>query len=431
MKLTVTIILFFIFLNSHSQNDTIYILGKVVDKNSNPIENANILNLSNNTGTTTNRNGFFFAKAEDFPISLKISSIGFETREITLSKKEFEAIEDLLTIRLKKKVYTLDEIKVSIEKPKVIRSTIGKSIILDYKIIEDELIILLKAGRSRLLEIYHTETLTSFELSLSINGEVMFEDCMGNIHILTPDSVYQIKIDFSDSTLIIFEPYSKEKFKNSLENCIGNINNNFIFKSVFNHNQKIVYWYPAATIRKELYCIYDQERESFAQNFLDQRNELIKQYGVINEMGEITVSQLNVRRRIKRLEFGYQFLGKIPAYNPLFVRSDTFLIFDNLRNTIVSFDSNFSFLREVPMLYQTNNSQRVFLDKSSGRIFIEEQSVANNLFYEIDVNSGKTINTIKIENSIFPENVCFYGNKVYYIDNDLNNGKSLKTLTID
>jgi hypothetical protein len=431
MKLFVTIFFFTIFLNSYSQNDTIYILGKVVDKNSNPLENANIFNLSNKTGAITSSDGFFFIRAADYPIKLRISRIGFDTRLISLSKEEFDGIEDFLTIHLKEKVYTLKEVVVVNDKTEVLFSQHANRIILDFKIYEGNLIVLLRTGKDRMLKIFNLEAFTSFEIGLSIRGNELFEDCMGNIHLLTQDSVYQIKTDFSDSTLSFYEPYSKERFKNSLENCIGNINNNFIFKSVFNHNQRLVYWYPAASIQKELYSIYDQERELFAQNFLDQRNELIRKYGDLDEMGEITVSQLNVKRKIKRLEFGYQFLGKIPAYNPLFVRSDTLLIFDNLRNTIVSFDSNFSFLREVPMLYQANNSQRNFQDKATGRIFIEEHSVANNLFYEIDVNSGKTIKTIKIENSIFPEKVCFYGNKVYYIDNDLNNGKSLQTLAID
>jgi hypothetical protein len=432
MKLYIVIFFSLItFLNSYSQNDTIYVFGRVVDTNAYPIESVNILNLRNKTGAFTNSNGFFYTSADDFPVDLRISRIGFDTKYLSLTKSEFESIDDFITIQLSGKVYTLEEVEIINNKPDMILSNQANRIILDFKIFEESLLVLLKIGQSRMLKVFNVETLTSFEVGLSIRGDGLFEDCMGNIHILTSDSVYQIESNFSDSALIFYEPYSKVKFDNSLKDCVGYFHNNFIFKSIFNHNQKVVYWYPTATKQKELYSIYDQERELFAQNFLDRKNELIRQYGVFDEMGEISVGQLEILRKIKQLEFGYQFLGRIPAYNPLFISFETILIFDNLHNRIVFFDSAFSFQKAVTMHYKTNNSQRVYHDKATGSFYLEGLSLGNNVFYEIELETGRTIKTIKIDNSIFPEKVCFYRDKIYYIGGVPGSVKSLKILNID
>lgn len=431
MKLIVTILFVIsILVNSYAQNDTIFIVGRVVDTNSRPVENVNILNLGNKSGTITNSNGFFYATADDFPLDLRISRIGFETRFLSLTKKEFETIEDFLTIRLTAIVYTLDEVEIVNEKPDVILSKQTNWIISDFKIFEEKIFVLLKKGRSSMLKIFNIETLTSFEVGLSIKGNELYEDCMGNIHLLTEDSIYQIQMNFMDSTISFCGTSSKDKFDNSLANCVGYTNENFIFKSVYNHNQEIRYWYIKDKNKKELYHICDKKRELFAQNFLDRRNELIKKYGVINEMGEISVSQLQILRKIKQQEYGYQFLGKIPAYNPLFISFDTVLIFDNLQHRIVFFDRTFSFQKEVPILYQTNNSKRIFQDKATGRFYIEGRSETNNEFYEIDLNTGSALKAIKLDYTIYPEKVCFFRNKIYYLDNYQGDGKSLKTLSI-
>ncbi|MDP2238313.1 MAG: carboxypeptidase-like regulatory domain-containing protein [Bacteroidales bacterium] len=433
IKKTIVTILFIIgiLVNSYAQNDTIVIVGRVVDANSDPVENVNIQNLSNKTGTTSNSNGFFYATADDFPVDLRISRIGFDTKYLSLTKNEFESIEDFITIQLSAKVYTLEEVEIINVKPDVILSNQANRIILDFKIFEESILVLLKIGQRRMLKVFNIETITSFEISLSIRGDELFEDCMGNMHILTCDSVFQLETNLADSSISYYGAYSIDKFNSSLATCVGYINRDFIFKSVFNHNQEIRYWYIKDKKRVEFYHIYDKERELFAQNFLDRRNELIRQYGVIDEMGETSVSQLKIERKIKQLELGYQFIGRIPAYNPLFIYFETILIFDNLHNRIVFFDSTFSFQKEVAFLYKTNNSQRVFQDKATGRFYIEGFSSVNNVFYEIELNTGRTIKTIKIDHSMFPEKVCFYRNKIYFVDDDFGGIKSLKTFTID
>ena len=50
-----------ILIHSYAQNDTILILGKVVDAKNNPVENANIFNLSSKSGIISNSNAMSFS----------------------------------------------------------------------------------------------------------------------------------------------------------------------------------------------------------------------------------------------------------------------------------------------------------------------------------------------------------------------------------
>ncbi|MCK9450435.1 MAG: carboxypeptidase-like regulatory domain-containing protein [Bacteroidales bacterium] len=351
------------------------IFGKVVDAKNNPVENANILNLSNKAGTISNSNGYFYITASDFPVNLTISRIGFEKSNLTITKKAFEGIETYVVIHLKKKTYELEEVKISSEKPEVIITKQANWIILDFKIADEKLLVLLQKGPNRKLRIFNIDTLSYFEVDVPIKGNELYQDCMGNVHLFTEESIYQMQTDFSDSTISLYATYSKEKFNNSLENCVGYINENFIFKSLLNHNQKITYWYLKDKKKSKLYDIYDKNRELFAQNFLDKRNELIEKHGHIDEMGEVTIGSLRIKRKIKLLKWSYQYIGMVPAYNPLFISFDTILVFDNLQQRIVFFDSAFSFQKEVPILYQTRNNKRIFQDKATGKFYIESLSL--------------------------------------------------------
>jgi len=422
--------IFYICINSiitYSQNNNVTIIGKVVDMNNIPITNVTVKYFNNNTGAITNNQGYFYLNVNDFPVKIEVSRIGFKKKVVSISKDVYNSIDTFLLVKMEEKVYPLEEVEIVNGKSNVIVSNNNNWFILDFKISRGKIIVLLKKNGKRKIKILDVDTWLSNKIPIKVNGNELFEDCLNNIHILTNDSIYQIKI--TDTTINIYKAFSKTKFSNTLKICVGRINNKFIFKSVSKHNQAIKYWYIADKKKQIFYNVYDEDRFLFAQRFLDRKNELIKKYGVLNELGDITVTQLHIIRKIRQLEFGYQFLGKIPAYNPIFINNDTILIFDNVNKSIVFLDSSFSIVKKVPILYPTKNNNIIYQDKITGKFYTESNQLVKNEFYEIDLSTGKTSEAIKINNCIFPEKVVFYGNKIFYIDNS-NRNKSLKVLTI-
>ncbi len=421
----------FLLMNIYAQNDTILIVGKIIDHMAMPVANVHVQNLNKETGTTTNPSGFFLIISDAFPIEIKISALGFEDKLLSISKKDYENIENYLSIHLIRKVYNLEEVNINDTKPKEILSNRSHRTILDFKIFGNKLIVLLKQGRNRKLRVIDIDSSTHFERSIHVKANELFEDCMGNIHLFTEDSCHQMMLDLTDSVIFFHKPFSKQKFNSSLGNCAGYINDHFIFKSLHNHNQQITYWHIENKIKKPFYNVHNKDREIFAQDLLNDRKELLSKYGYINEMGDISVAELQIMRRIKHLEWSYKYIGSIPAYNPLFVASDTVLVFDNLKHEIVFFDNSFSYLKTVQMAYQTKNSKKAFHDDATGKIYLESISVASNEFYEIEPSTGKILKTIKIDNCIYPGKVCFYRDKIYYINNSLGKTPVLSVLAIE
>jgi len=425
------LLVFFIFTYGtivHAQNNTLTVLAKVVDENNKPVNNANVLNLTDKTGTISNNNGYFYLNVTDFPIEIEVSRIGFKISRLIITKDVYDRVDTFLLIKMEKTTYPLEEVEIVEKKPDIIAANINNWFILDFKISDEKAIVLFRKSGNRKIKVIDINTWLAREIPINLKGNELFKDCMGNIHLLTNDSVYQIQ--YTDTTINFYKAYSKQKFSNTLQKCVGRINNRFVFKSVSKHNQAIKYWYITNKKKQILYNIYDEERFRFAQGFLNRKNELIKKYGVYNELGDITVTQLQIIRKIQHLEYGYRFIGVVPAYNPLFVKNDTIFIFDNVDKSIVSFDSSFTMVKKIPISYLTKNSNKIYLDKVTGKFYIESNRLVKNEFNEVNTRTGKTSKIIKIDNCSFPEKVVFYGNKIFYID-DSNNNISLKIFTIN
>lgn len=62
-----------------------------------------------------------------------------------------------------------------------------------------------------------------------------FMDCIGNMHIICPQRVYQIA--FTETELIIIDDISKDLFNLLLEPCVANFGDNYVMKSLSFNNQ--------------------------------------------------------------------------------------------------------------------------------------------------------------------------------------------------
>ncbi|PQJ72800.1 TonB-dependent receptor [Polaribacter butkevichii] len=84
-----------------------HLKGRVVDDFKQPIENVYIYNSIKNTHTHTNENGSFILENTVADDILEIGLLGFEKKEITITKTD---IENGITIALVSKIFQLDEL---------------------------------------------------------------------------------------------------------------------------------------------------------------------------------------------------------------------------------------------------------------------------------------------------------------------------------
>ncbi len=82
--------------------------GQVYDSNKQPIPFANIVFVNSTIGTITDENGRFYMESDDNHSSIKISFIGFETKNVKLTKRVTYNME----ITLEEEAASLDEVVI-------------------------------------------------------------------------------------------------------------------------------------------------------------------------------------------------------------------------------------------------------------------------------------------------------------------------------
>ena len=82
------------------------IKGKVTDKSGNTIPYMNVLVKGTSTGTTTNDAGEFSLAVKSLPVTLVVSSMGFETKTVKVTNSDF------ITIVVNEDNVSLEEIVV-------------------------------------------------------------------------------------------------------------------------------------------------------------------------------------------------------------------------------------------------------------------------------------------------------------------------------
>jgi len=111
-----TKILFFVLIlnlvsiNLFSQNKSITIIGKVVDSElGKPIPYAHIINFSNYKGTISDSLGVFKLKLDTGINKIKISSIGYYTKTISIDLKD---IKIPFKIEMKERIYEIMQVEI-------------------------------------------------------------------------------------------------------------------------------------------------------------------------------------------------------------------------------------------------------------------------------------------------------------------------------
>jgi len=201
--------------------------GQVLDKVTHTgIPNVNISVAGTKLGCTTNQNGEFSFYTHDLPVNIIVSHLGFETRRIRLDNAEAG-----VTILLEPAASMLQEVEIkAVIKPELFFKD-DKYSILDYEV-DSSLVYLL---------IYRFRLAKSELLCKSLDGDTvarsgtfsfkptgLFLDCLGSLHVLSQDSVYQVSLQ--KDTLILPYVFDIQKFYSTLFDCAASTDEWLIFR---------------------------------------------------------------------------------------------------------------------------------------------------------------------------------------------------------
>jgi hypothetical protein len=331
MKVSIFCLLFiFVFNNVYSQEDGVNCI--LLDNDTNLVSNANIITINHSFGYISAEDGFFSIPISILPVELEISHIGYQTKRIILKDSLVTIPDGLLKIFLQKKVHVFNEVEVLDKNTKILSKREKRWVMTDYDIRNEYIMVLYTKGAKRKIKCISPINNESFEVDFNFSASKIVSDQLGNTFLMNNEKALQFVILQNDS-ICFYPAINTSDYINIIKPIVGEANGFLGYSALSKHNQKITYWTARKDKRYLIHEIYNDSRYSFAQGCIEERNQLIQKYGNINDMGDLNIDLLQIKRRIKRLNWTYTLIGTIPEYSPAYLKQDTIIVFDHVNSS--------------------------------------------------------------------------------------------------
>ncbi|NOY51834.1 MAG: carboxypeptidase-like regulatory domain-containing protein [Chlorobi bacterium] len=369
--LILTILILIISNQVVSQN---YYLIKISVKdilNNKPIENASVKIQSTNIGSASSEYGYCEIVANAIPINIEISHVAYRKRVITIQVNQ---IHDTINLFLNPSPISLDEVNISAKKLGIFIQPDYS--IIDFNFLNNQLLVLelneikLKESRLVLMNTFF-DTIAILNLDKNRKPIKIYKDCLGQCHLLTKDSAYQII--FVDTLLSLNHSMALSRFHAIMDDCLFSIDSLLFFQKI------------------------DRKGYSYEYYTINVKNKEIKTFIKSSDYGRQQVLQRSI-----------DFLKKHPPTYSLYVAIyfekrfmyqpfkqdlkliDNFLYYFNHQNsTIDIYSIKCDFVRNLNINYHlsTGWSSKILVDKTMGKAY----TIIKNNLLEINLSYGETL----------------------------------------
>lgn len=174
---------------------------------------AGILLKGTTTGTAANAEGNFRLFSSQLPVTLVITAIGYRTTTVECTVKD-----TVLRIRLSRSIRQFGEVVIEATVLRRIQDDVSLMAV-DFEFYDDFILLLAHRDFVSPSQLILTDAAGKriATLALKRNAERLFRDCLGNVHLLTPDSSWQIYYDYERLQLLY--PTSRAELERNLLPC--------------------------------------------------------------------------------------------------------------------------------------------------------------------------------------------------------------------
>jgi len=217
------------------------IIGSVRSGDGNSLANAHILNINNRQGALTDGLGKFMIAVADTGAVLRISYVGFRPVLYTVTPEMLQSQERIknISIVLSQESTLLSPAVVSSGTRTVINGKRG-IVLRDFSFADGNNILLMAQDGIRYLVSTNENWKEQARLPVVKKGESLFEDCLGNVHLLGKDSVYQITV--SSEAIQLSSATERSYFLAQMAHC-STSSDSYIFFSSYQKAGQEVYHY--------------------------------------------------------------------------------------------------------------------------------------------------------------------------------------------
>jgi len=215
IELALFIICLLLFPKNTPAQDRYIIQGIVFEKESElTLPGAHVLIEGTSYGTISGPDGSFRLSITDFPLTLKVTHVGFEDRFFTVTEN---IRDEILMLGLNFSAEMLEGVTITDRKAELIFKDKSYSV-LDFEFHENGLMLLIFRNQLRRAELVLLSTMNdTLAILAKLPGRAasLHHDCLGKIHYVATDSAYQIQFTGAELKLIyptdirIFRPVAR------------------------------------------------------------------------------------------------------------------------------------------------------------------------------------------------------------------------------
>lgn len=312
-----------------------------------------------------------------------------------------------------KKIQIIEEVSVNANGQSVFE--VPNINLIDFYIGAQGKFLLLKGKGNYFISELADDLSLNSSLLLTFKPEKIIEDCLGNLQIISSDSIY--RIDQSSLEIELYEPHPIAFYYDYFANCAGETNQNLLYYFLSNSNQTITF----NSIDKELHL---QKTFYEAQDTIEvlvandwEKQIIADRYDPNSQMGEITIAQLYANRaKFQRLMF-YNFVISKLDYNPLFTVNNEVYIFDHYIDTLLTFDGeNLNLTNAHPIAYHKIKGwqKEILFDEVSQNFYTTFLFNGSLYISELSKSDFSIVKSVQVKRNSFPKRLMVYNGFVYY-----------------
>ncbi len=396
-----------------------------------PIEGVNIRIQNTYAGTTTNAQGIFEIRVRNLPAILVITHIAYFGKQIIVTQSQADSINVFLSPR----PIDLDEAEITSDPYKVFKGKHQE--IIDYDFLDTNLLILSYNFNKNRHELIVTDeyydTLSIKDVSYLKKPGQIFKDCMGNCHLLTKDTAYQIY--FERETLYLIYPNSVQKLYNLLGNCLFETNTHLAFQGNTDKTQNLDYSaslhanIPGINSKNDAWkhLFYFVNKQTHEKTILIATNEWEKKRDAYDHT-MFLINSGSVRHFSDILRFAEMVYYK-PAFQTLKLLNDSIYYFNHLKSRIDIYVEDLALADTIHIDYQNRKNWKpvIIIDRVKNKAYTIFTIGAKFSLAEINLRNGSVKEVHKIE-KLFPSKIRVNNGYLYFLYNDVNNVWGTKRL---
>lgn len=444
------LLLFFISsLFAQMEGNVFVVEALVCDSTGAAIKDVAVYDSNNDLRSITDRDGIARI-ATRMGETLYLSHLSYKTKSFLIEEKSLIDSEDgrkAMVIIMQRKTNTLAEVTVTENAPHLAYAN-KKVWVIDYKVQQDGIYLVAGNGDESVLMHFGFEQDTISRKPIAPKFQELYRDAFDNLHLIGPDSTYQIYCD--GQQLHLLYGCKKDIFKQKLEPVVAATDSIIVFEMRRNYGQEVVFIgmnrnngqrfllqdIGGQTLEMAQNWALDNYRDAVIDAAGSDYSVFIHDFGVHEEAsGKINNMKDNVNKRLMLRS----------VYCPLFGIGNELYLFAFPIDELYVFDENGQLQCEMELDFHkffgtglskhlvSNNPWDKNLIFDPVRKIIYAQFTGNDgvvTLKEVNLSDGKMKREIRLTDHSFPQNIQVYDGEVYYmfLNRKQTNGRDRRSL---